>query len=271
MTTPAVFERYLAILDVERARPSLENLSRLVSAQLSRVPFENVSKLLLKKRTGATAIPGLEQHLGGIEHHNLGGTCYTTAPFFWRLLEHLGYEVDLCGADMSRPDVHVVSIVRLQGREYLIDVGYGAPFFEPMPRDLDHDFEIVWGHNRYVLHPRDSQGRSRMDFFHGGGLRHGYLAKPKPREIADFDDVIRQSYSDEATFMNVLVVERFFEGKSVRFHNFEMSESSAGQTTTTRLANRDDLIQTVEKHCGIPAEIIGEAIYSVDLEADIYS
>ena len=242
-----------------------------MDAHLRRVPFENISKLWLKKRTGAATIPSLEQHLEGIEDHGFGGTCYANNPHFCLLLRHLGYEVDLCGADMSRPDVHVVSIVRLHGREYLVDVGYGAPFYEPMPRDLDDDLEIVWGRNRYVLHPQDTQGRSRMDQWQDGELRHGYLAKPEAREIADFEEIMRQSYSDKATFMNVLVVERFFAGRSVRFQNFEMSESIMKSTRITHLENQEELIRTVEEQCGISAGIVREALSDISLEADIYS
>jgi len=265
------FEHYLSILGIEAASPSLDHLCALVCAQLTRVPFENISKLFLKKTRGASYIPSLEQHLDGMERFSFGGTCYANNPYFSQLLRHLGYDVDLCGADMSKPDVHVVSIVRLEGREYLVDVGYGAPFFEPMARGLDRDHEIVFGRNRYVLHPQDERGRSRMDHFHDGHLIHGYLAKPAPCQIEHFNDVIRDSYSDSATFMNVVVIERFFSDRSVRFHNFTLTESTPEGATITRLANREDLVDAVEHHIGIPADIVHEAVQGIALEADIYS
>ena len=240
MITGTLFDRYLALLGVEAEQPSFDHLSRLVEAQLTRVPFENISKLYLKRTRGVETIPGLEEHLDGIECHNFGGTCYANNHHFCQLLRHLGYDADLCGADMSKPDVHILSLVRLDDRESLVDVGYGAPFYEPMPRDLDSDLEIRWGENRYVLHPRDHRGRSRLDQFRNDELTHGYVAKPEPRAIGDFSDVIRESYSDAATFMNVLVVERFFSGRSVRFHNFEMIEHTPGSTRTTLLLNPDE-------------------------------
>jgi len=244
MANAKTFERYLSILGIEAAPPSLDHLHRLVRAQLTRVPFENISKLFLKKTQGASCIPSLEEHLDGIERFSFGGTCYANNPYFSQLLRHLGYKVDMCGADMSKPDVHVVSIVRLEGREYLVDVGYGAPFFEPMARGLDREHEIVFGRNRYVLHPLDRRGRSRMDHFHDGQLIHGY---------------------------NVVVIERFFPDRSLRFHNFTLTESTPEGATTTRLADRDQLIDAVEHHVGIPAEIVREAVEDIALEADIYS
>ncbi len=271
MADAKTFERYLSILGIEAAPPSLDHLHRLVRAQLTRVPFENISKLYLKKTQGASYIPSLEEHLDGIERFSFGGTCYANNPYFYELLRFLGYEVTLCGADMSKPDVHVVSIVRLEGREYLVDVGYGAPFFEPMARDLDSEHEIIFGRNRYALRPQDGRGRSRMDHFHEGRLIHGYVVRPVPRQIEHFNDVIHDSYNDAETFMNVLVVERFFPGRSVRVHNFSLTESTPDRATTTRLTDHDELIDAVEHHIGIPADIVREAIEGIALESDIYS
>jgi len=270
-TGPETFARYLSILGVEAESPGVEHLSRLVHAQVTRGPFENISKLWLKKTRGATSIPSLEEHLDGIEHRNFGGTCYANNPFFALLLRHLGYDVTICGADMSKPDVHVVSIVRLDGREYLVDVGYGAPFYSPMPRDLIPDLEIAFGTSRFVLHSQDLSGRSKMDMYRGDELIHGYLVKPEPRKIADFEKVIRDSYSTHATFMNVLVVERFFTGRSVRFHNLTLSESTPETTMITQLADREELVEAVEHLCEIDIDIVREAIADIPLEADIYS
>ena len=271
MTRPEIFERYLSILRVEPEPPSLDHLRRLVRAQLVRVPFENISKLYLKKTQNASYIPSLEEHLEGVERFHFGGTCYANNPYFAELLRHCGYDVDLCGADMTRPDVHVVSMVRLEGREYLVDVGYGGPFYTPMPRDLEGEHEVVFGSNLFVLHPRDVEWRTRMDHFRDGKLIHGYLAKPEPRKIEHFDEVIRHSYTDAATFMNVVVVERFFPDRSLRFHNFDLTESTPDGSTTTRLADKKELVEAIEHHCGFPAEIVRVAIADITLDADIYS
>jgi arylamine N-acetyltransferase len=265
------FERYLSILGVAPEAPSFDNLRRLVRAQIIRVPFENISKLYLKKTQSASYIPSLEEHLDGIEKHGFGGTCYANNPFFAELLRHLGYDVTMCGADMSKPDLHIVSMIRLEGREYLVDVGYGAPFYEPMACDLDHEHGIVFGRNRFVLHPRDSRGRSRVDHFLDDERIHGYEVSPAPREIDHFEGIIRDSYSAAATFMNVVVVERFFADRSMRFHNFTLTESTADGATTTQLADRDQLVEAIEYHCGFPSDIVRSAIADIALEGDIYS
>lgn len=271
MAAARSFDRYLGILGVAAEPPAADHLSRLVGAQLVRVPFENVSKLYLKKRFGATSAPSLDEYLDGIERCRFGGTCYANNPHFYRLLRHLGYDVTLCGADMSRPDVHVVSTVRLPGREYLVDVGYAAPFFEPLPRDLDTDHEIRFGAFRYVLAPQDGRACSRLRVFRDAQELHGYLAKPEPREIGHFREAIEASYRDTATFMNAVVVERFFPGRSLRIQNLSLTESTADHAVVTRLAGRDELVQAIEHHAGMPADVVRAAVAGVSLEGDLYS
>ncbi|MCP4899801.1 MAG: arylamine N-acetyltransferase [bacterium] len=266
-----LFDRYLAVLGIGAEAPSFDHLERLVRAQLIRAPFENVSKLLQKRSDGPWTVPNLEEYLDGIERHNFGGTCYVNNPNFCQLLKHLGYEVDLCGADMSEPDVHVVSIVHFADCECLVDVGYGAPFYEPMPRDLTSDLEIRWGSSRYVLRPQDERGRSRMDHYHDDQLIHGYTVNPTARELDYFGDVIRDSYSDSATFMNTLVVERFYTAHSVRIHNLSIAESNRDRTGPKQANSRDNLADAVHREAGMPADLVREAIEGLTLEADIYS
>jgi arylamine N-acetyltransferase len=216
-------------------------------------------------------MPDLELHLEGIEWYRFGGTCYPNNSYFNRLLRHLGYDADLCGADMTNPDVHIVSVVRLEGREYLVDVGYAAPFYEPLPRNLQADHVVSFGRNSYLLHPQDGLGRSRMDQLRDGERIHGYTVKPEPRDVSHFEDVIAGSYDDAATFMNAAVVERFFEDRSVRIHNLKLIETTHDSVTETRLADRDELVEAVEQHAGIPADIVREAIEGVALKGDIFT
>ncbi len=112
-------DRYLAHLGVVRRAPSLAALTELVAAHVTRVPFENVSKLVRAVRGESATVPGLERYLSDMERSGLGGTCYVVNPRLGELLRQLGYDAELRSCDMERPDVHVVNVVRLEGREYL--------------------------------------------------------------------------------------------------------------------------------------------------------
>jgi arylamine N-acetyltransferase len=262
------YGRYLRLLEVPRREPGIAALAELTSAHLAHVPFENVSKLYHRKDAGMR-LPELARFLDGIERHHFGGTCYPNNFHFHELLGHLGYRVSLCGADMSAPDVHVVNTVDLAGRQYLVDVGYAAPFLSPLPLDRVTDQEVRWGSDRYVLKPRDSAGRSRMEFFRDGCLRHEYHVNPRPRRIQEFERVIAASFEEGATFMNALLLARFFPGGSLTLRNLTVGETREGSTSVTRLPDRDALPAAVERLFGIQEGITRLALEGVDLTASV--
>ncbi len=264
-----LLERFLNLLDVPRREPTEQALFEIVGAYLARIPFENISKLYYRKHHNLYTIPGLELYLDGIERFNFGGTCYSNNYYLYQLLTGLGYQATLCGADMSNPDVHLVSLVKVDGREYLVDAGYAAPFAPPLPRDLSTDYVIELGRDRYVLKPQDEQGCSRLDLYRNGELKHGYRAKPTPKTIDDFD--IAASFRDEALFMNTLLIARFFSGRSLIIHNQSIIESQGAETTIRTLTSMDEVAQVVNEHFGIPLEITASVISDLRRFEDAWS
>ena len=258
--SPEFLDRYLEILGVSRREPSYEALSEIIQAHLYRIPFENISKLYYKKQRSLRGIPDLDTYLVGIERFHFGGTCYSNNFYLYRLLLTLGYEVKLCGADMSSPDVHLLSIVTLGGREYLVDVGYAAPFWAPMPRDLKKDYTISLGSERYVLKPQDTEGRSRMELYRDGSLEHGYLAKPQSRQIQEFEGPIADSFRDDQTFMNALLVARFSPESSLVICNLTFTEHGANSVTSRELASRDDAVKLISDRFRMPRTVVEDAV-----------
>ncbi len=255
--------RYLRVLRVRRRPPSLDALAELVAAHVTRVPFENLSKLYRRKRTGLTRLPDIEPFLDGLERFHFGGTCYSNNFHLYTLLSSLGYDARLCGADMREPDVHLVIMVALGGRDYLVDAGYGAPFLHPQPLDASVDQVVTLGRDRYVLRPRDPDGRSRLEHHRNGVLAHGYLAKPEPRSIEEFDGVIARSFLPGATFLNAIVLARFSPGRSMAIHNLSLVHTEGDRTAISVLRDRDELVEEIDRCFGIPAAIAAEAVADI--------
>lgn len=253
-------DRFLKVLGITGQEPSIEALTDVVKTFVMRVPFENVSKLYYKAKFVMRFIPEFEMYIDGIEHYNFGGTCYSNNYYLHLLMVHLGYDVKLCGADMANPDVHLVNIVLVDGREYLVDAGYGAPFLEPLPRDLREEYVVALGRERYVLNPQDGNGISRMDLYRDGQLTHGYTVKPIHRQIEYFTKVIGDSFRDEATFMNGLLLVRFYLNRSVAIRNLSIIESNGAEFHIAKISGRDELPAAVEERFSIPREIVAEAV-----------
>ncbi len=256
-----LFDKYLDLLSVEASSPSFKFLCRIVRAHLLRIPFENVSKLLYKKQ-GVNNLPGLPAYLNGIEKYNFGGTCYANNYYLNLLLNHLGFDVKLCGADMKNPDVHIINIVTVEGREYIIDGGYAAPFLEPLPRFLTGDYTLGLGPEKFILKPQDKNGLSKLEHYYNGEFKHWYTAKPKPRSIEEFRGVIKDSYSDDAMFMNIFRITRFTGSGSLVIRNLQLTET-IGLLTTTIEVPRNDIPGIVETKFLMPADVAEEAFGTI--------
>lgn len=150
---------------------------------------------------------------------------------------------------MRTSNAHMVSMVEIEGREYLMDVGYAAPFLFPLPRDLNTDYTIRLGCDRYVLKPQDTKGCSRLELYRDGILKHGYLAKPEPKKIEDFS--IKDTFREDATFMTTLLLARFYQDRTIVIHNMTVIESQGTKSKKYSLKDRDELEQAVEELFGI--------------------
>ena len=243
------FERYLRLLGIAGRPSGLAGLRMLVRRHLVAVPFENVSKVLLYAREGAGRATRLDEFLDGFEFSDLGGTCYSLNGFLAELLRDLGFEAELLGADMSKPDEHACLRVRVDAVPYLVDVGFAAPFREPMRLDR-LPFEVREGVNGYVLE-RDSE-RSRMSMFSGDRPAGSYLAHEPPRDAAYFATVVAMSYRLTSTFMTSLRINRIFDGYSIDLIGRKLYRHEAGETTVTELADMAELRAAVSGQLQMP-------------------
>jgi N-hydroxyarylamine O-acetyltransferase len=247
---PAPYRRYLRLLGIEGRPSGLPGLCAIVRRHLSAVPFENISKLVAAGKTGAPRIMTLDDFLDGIEFSDLGGTCYTNNPFLAELLRALGYDADLLGADMSQPDVHTCLRVRIDSAAYQVDVGFAAPFRDPLRLDR-LPAKIHEGRNVYVLAP-DSAGRVRMTMISDSKNGVAYVAHDPPRLREFFDSVVIKSFAPDSTFMQRLRLSRVFETFSLDLINRTLYRHQAGETTISVLDNMTTLKAVVEEQFHMP-------------------
>jgi arylamine N-acetyltransferase len=257
---PCDFEtsRYLRLLGFERAPAGLEGLRQLVRRHLIRIPFENLSKLLLFGREGRGRITTLTEYLDGIEERDLGGTCYTANPFLAGLLRETGYDAGLLGCDMRAPNVHTAIRVRLAGDEYHVDVGYGGPFYEPLLlASLPH--EIRHGDCRYVFH-RGGDHRLVLEMYEGGEQVHGYAVNETPRAPEFFAGTVLASFRPDATFMTRLRVVRYFDGHSVELRNTLLIRNEEGHSRRVQLGTMEQMREAFDQQLLMPRSPVEEAV-----------
>ncbi len=129
----AYLER-IGLKDIGRIEPSLELLDKLVEHHQLHVPFEDLDPYQLRKPV-ALDVDSLYQK---IVVKRRGGYCFELNKLFEALLAACGFEVwpsigrNVRGSsgklrDTLSPIMHRSEIVRLDGRLYSVDVGYGGP------------------------------------------------------------------------------------------------------------------------------------------------
>ena len=263
-----LFKKYLKILEIEPETSSFELLRKIVKSHLAKIPFENISKLLYKKN-GMIDIPDFEMYLNGIEKYHFGGTCYSINYYLYLLLEYLGFNIKLCGADMRNPDVHLISMVNIDGKEFIIDCGYAAPFLEPLPRNLNEDYKINFCDEKYILKPQNNDGTTRIEQYYKNELKHWYTAKPLARRRKEFSKAIKDSYNDEALFMNALLITKFSNNYSVSIRNLSITEITGSNVSVRKIKSGEIPLLANEKF-GMPIELVTKAIADLKTLKDIY-
>ena len=153
--SPAWIARYLRLLGVPQEPPSLPALRRLTRAHLLAVPFANTTALRRRRaHLGRPAPPpDPEALLTSWEQEQLGGVCFDVSLMVNRLLGGLGYRARQVMGKISFAGSHQCVQVALDGERFLVDVGNGAPFFEPIP--AHEETEVRVGGLAYRFRPGD--------------------------------------------------------------------------------------------------------------------
>lgn len=120
---------YLARIGMSRpVSPDLETLRVLHLAHVTHIPFENLDIHMGRQIRLDPA--SLQAKLVA---QRRGGYCFEQNSLFQHALRAIGYEVDACEARVRsdaagavRPRTHMVLVVRLDGDDWLCDVGFGG-------------------------------------------------------------------------------------------------------------------------------------------------
>jgi len=163
-------------------------LARLHRKHIQSVPFENLDIHL-----GRRIVLDLKKIEDKIVFNRRGGFCYELNGLFGALLRQLGFDVKMisarvCGSGkIGREFDHMVLKANL-GEEWLVDVGFGDNFMEPIRIEAGIEQQDPAGRFRIVRH--DSKYlrlQSTMD--DDSGFAAKYLFTLIERQLEDFTEM----------------------------------------------------------------------------------
>lgn len=239
-------DSYLRRIDHPYPEATVEALDSLHAAHVRAIPFENVD-VVLGTHPGIE-FDAIQTKLVGRQR---GGYCYEHALLFAAVLEKLGFEVERRVArvqpDRPGPRTHMLLLVRIDGQEFLADVGFGAGMLHPMPlKDGAVVDQAGWDHKLTTagglwtlskktpdgwvpLHASDNEPQLLIDY----QVYHHYIAT-----------------NPNSPFSTKLVVMRLDEGVSRRLVGDQLTiEYADGRTTVRTVA--DDEIDDVLKELDV--------------------
>lgn len=254
--------RYLARIGCSGATAaSPETLRRLHRAHLLHIPFENLD-VRLARPIGLDRAPVYEK----IIDRGRGGFCYELNSLFAWLLEELGFEVTLLSGRVFKgaatgPDFdHLALMVELE-RPWLVDVGFGASFVEPLP--IDTPAVQTHGCEQYRC-VRRADGMLAVERRRRGSVwEPQYAFSLTPRRLSEFAAMCdHHQRSAESSFTRTVVCSRATQRGRVALVDAELVESAGEARHSRAIAGPGDLDGALRRHFGIalpPGELLAVA------------
>ena len=231
--------------------PTAETLRELQVAHLLAVPFENLSI-----HAGEPILLEDEALFTKIVERRRGGFCYEANGLFAALLRGLGFDVAMLSAGVANtegafgPDFdHMALMVSLDQR-WLVDVGFGDSFREPLL--LDERGEQAQGNRAYRILP-DGPHLILTQRDEGGEWEAQYRFTLRPHEYADYAEMCRyHQTSPQSHFTRARVCSRATrEGRVTLSEMRLITTSENGGRQERILTSQAEYAEVLREHFGI--------------------
>ena len=179
-----VLTKFLKHFNIDGRQPPFWLFCAAAQA-FSRIPYENISKIIRRAETGsdAKARRSPDEVIADHIRWGTGGTCFSLTSALCKLARGLGLEAEYLLADRGYgQNTHSALLVRIVGKTYLVDPGFLIT--EPVPLPLTGAVEIDSGGERLMLIP-DEKGISLFTT-RGGKHVHRLTYKTAPADEGEF-------------------------------------------------------------------------------------
>ena len=230
--------------------PTAETLRALQVAHLLAVPFENLSI-----HAGEPIVLNEDALFGKIVENRRGGFCYEANGLFAGLLRALGFDVTMLSAGVTTkgggfgPDFDHMTLMVTLAERWLVDVGFGDSFLEPLLLDSRDEqvqgtraFRIVEDNSHLILQRRD----------HDGDWEPQYRFTLQPHTFADYEQTCHfHQTSPESHFTKAPLCSLATSDGRITLTGGRLITTSAQQRDEHSLENRDSFDEILRDRFGI--------------------
>lgn len=245
-------DAYLARVGHPRRAPSVAALRSLHAAHVAAIPFENVD--VLGGAHPGVALPRAAAKLVG---RRRGGYCFEHATVFAAAVERLGFTVRRHLARVhpqgSGARTHMMLLVEVDGVDHLVDVGFGASMWAPVPLVDGVEVDQAGWRTRLLALP-DGRWVLTREGEGGWSAEHEFDPGAPPLRQVDVDLAHHYTATGPGSpFLRRLIVKRLEPGMSTSLIGRELTVRHAEGGVETRVVRRGGL-----------AELLGELGVELD-------
>jgi len=231
--------------------PGAETLRLLQVAHLRTVPFENLSI-----HSGEPIVLDDERLFEKIVRRRRGGFCYELNGLFAALLRALGFEVTMLSARVANaegifgPDfAHMTLMVTLAER-WLVDVGFGDSFLEPLK--LDEENEQIQARRAYRI-VREDEGLTLMQRLNDDEWKQQYRFTLRPYQYSDYAEMCRyHQTSPQSHFTKARICSRATPEGRISLSDLRFITTIAdGERQEQILTNQEEYATILRDHFGV--------------------
>jgi N-hydroxyarylamine O-acetyltransferase len=230
--------------------PTIGTLRALQIAHLLSVPFENLSI-----HTNEPIVLEDDALFDKVVLQRRGGFCYELNGLFAAMLRQLGFQVAMLSAAVARPDGdfgpdfdHMTLLVSLDER-WLLDVGFGDSFREPLL--LDSREAQVQGERAYRI---DEAGNYLLlqESIAGSEWKTQFRFTLKPHEYADYLQMCQfHQTSPESHFTRQRICSRAKPDGRVTLSDMRLIETQGAERIERTLQDEAEYRLVLERDFGI--------------------
>jgi len=231
--------------------PNAETLRLLQLAHLRAVPFENLSI-----HSGEPVVLDDRALFEKIVSRRRGGFCYELNGLFAALLRALGFEVAMLSARVANaegifgPDFDHMTLMVTRADRWLVDVGFGDSFLEPLR--LDEENTQGHGNDTYRIE-REGEFLVLMKQTNGNEWKSQYRFTLKPYQYSDFAEMCRyHQTSPQSHFTRARICSRATTDGRITLSGLRLITSADDGLRQERILTNDEEYATILRdHFGI--------------------
>lgn len=171
--------------------PGLDTLNQLHRAHVTHIPFENLD-IHYQQWISLDA----DKFYAKIVEHKRGGFCYELNGLFYEALQDLGFEAYFIACSVFIQPLqkfgpyfaHVAIVVEHDNEQWLVDVGFGSSFPEPLKIAFDAPQKqdgVIYSMRKI----NDTEISLDRSFDDGQTFTPMYKFTMKPRKLSDFQEM----------------------------------------------------------------------------------